>query len=510
MTPFYSILVPVYNHEKFVGLALDTLLAQTDPDWEACVVDDGSTDGTAAIVDDYSRRDPRIRVFHQANGGQAVALNRCVHEARGQWICWLSSDDLFDPHKLAVHRKWIECFPAHRYFFSKFRVLNDATGQVLSSDQGAIPAREWQVLELLSRNYINGITLCVHREAFQEVGLFDSLNRYGQDYDLHLRMLTRYEAIPIPEETCISRVHASQYSRLENRSMFYDCASAAVGYLGRTSFSALFPLLDLKNQSRAFEAVDRALDVATSTEAYVNQLGPHPLLLARIVEWVWGQQGRAGRQMQALVEWRVMAMAKRCPSDSRWSSFWKAAALWVASNPADPHVAGFTAQEIADAALSDLSARGDSEAEAVRRFIEKRQGRAVHQPPHHRKPPRDVLVDEEVGDAIVSELTRGGWRLTRVDRQFDAFRLHEWGWTVGVRSARRSVAATLAAVPLWDAAVMGSRCTVFLTVASRTVPVMLEQRDTEALDCLRSARSGARLMRFIRRVQWRVKRAMTC
>ena len=513
MPPFFSIIVPVYNHEGYIGEALDSLLAQTDPDWEACVVDDGSMDRTPDIVDEYARRDSRIRVVHQANGGQAVALNAGLRMARGEWVCWLSSDDLFVARKLAVHHRWIERYPGHRYFFSKFQVLNDATGLVSSSDQGPIPAREWQVIDLLSRNYINGISLCIHREAFQEVGEFDSLNRYGQDYDLHLRMLSRFEAVPIPEETCISRVHAGQFSRLENRSMFYDCASAAVRFLVRTSFPNLFPWVDFQDEKQALAAVDRALDVATSPDAYVNQLGPHPLLLSRIVEWVWAQTGHSGRQMRALVEWRVLAMANRCQSCARWGCFWRAAALWVAINPANPLVVPFTASDIADAALADLGLRGDAEAEAVKRFIEKRQGREPHQLPPRREGAQEVLVDGSVGEVIVQKLAQIGWRVTRLDSKADGLRLHEWGWTVGVHSARRSVVASLAAVPVWSVALISGQAGPFLAIGSKTSPVKINKGEGGdlggRLDQAERVGWAVRGMRRLLWLQWRAQRLLT-
>lgn len=512
MNPFFSILVPVYNHEKYVGLALDSLLAQTDPDWEACVVNDGSTDGTAVILAEYAARDSRIRVFHQANGGQAVALNSGLREARGEWICWLSSDDLFEPCKLAVHRQWVERFPKHRYFFSKFRVLDDATGRITASDQGAIPPREWQVLDLLSYNYINGIAFCIHRDAFHEVGVFDSQNRYGQDYDLHLRMLSRYEAIPIPVETCISRVHARQFSRIENRSMFYDCAAAALGFLNRTSFSGLFPLLDLRDEAQAITAVDRGLDVAMSCDAYVNQLGPHPLLLARIMEWVWGQPGRAGRKFQDLVEWRIKAMAERFQPGQRRGSFWRAAALLVALNPELPGVISCTPAAVADALLADLSARGDAEADAVSRFIEKRQNREPHEVPARRMAPHDLLVNGMVTEDIVCGFARQGWCVTRLDMQTDGLGLHEWGWSVGARSARRPVSIALASVPPWDAAVEGNGILYSLEVASRTHPVQAAGVDCAELGCMLEhvmpVGRTVRGVRRLRRLQGKVQRVI--
>jgi glycosyltransferase involved in cell wall biosynthesis len=96
------VLVPSYNQAHFLPETLDTLLAQTYPNWEALVVNDGSTDDTPAVLAGYAARDPRFRVFNKANGGVSTALNEGIRQARGEWICWLSSDDLYQADKLAL------------------------------------------------------------------------------------------------------------------------------------------------------------------------------------------------------------------------------------------------------------------------------------------------------------------------------------------------------------------------------------------------------------------------
>ncbi|HEY7532900.1 MAG TPA: glycosyltransferase family A protein, partial [Nitrospiraceae bacterium] len=116
----FSVLVPTYNHAKFLPAALESLLAQTFPDWEAIVVDDGSTDNTRDVLSSYASRDSRIRPIHKENGGVASALNVGIRAARGQWICWLSSDDFFEPDKLRIHMRAIREYPDVKFFFTNF------------------------------------------------------------------------------------------------------------------------------------------------------------------------------------------------------------------------------------------------------------------------------------------------------------------------------------------------------------------------------------------------------
>ena len=86
MNPFFSILVPTYNQAQYLGEALDSLSTQTDPDWEAIIVNDGSTDNTADIIEAYCQKDSRFQAIHKPNGGTGSALNVGLDNVKGEWI----------------------------------------------------------------------------------------------------------------------------------------------------------------------------------------------------------------------------------------------------------------------------------------------------------------------------------------------------------------------------------------------------------------------------------------
>ena len=92
-----SIIVPVYNVEPYLRKCLDSILAQTYRDLEILVVDDGSTDGSGAICDEYTGQDERIKVFHTENRGLSCARNLGLDEAQGEWIGFVDSDDWIEP-----------------------------------------------------------------------------------------------------------------------------------------------------------------------------------------------------------------------------------------------------------------------------------------------------------------------------------------------------------------------------------------------------------------------------
>ncbi|MBR6766909.1 MAG: glycosyltransferase family 2 protein [Clostridia bacterium] len=98
--PLISIITPVYNAEKSIQNGIDSVLSQTYGNWELILVDDGSTDGSGALLDKAAAKDSRITVIHKANGGVSSARNVGLQAARGEYIAWMDSDDYFCPEAL--------------------------------------------------------------------------------------------------------------------------------------------------------------------------------------------------------------------------------------------------------------------------------------------------------------------------------------------------------------------------------------------------------------------------
>ncbi len=104
----FSIIIPIYNAARYLRPCLDSVLAQTERDWECICIDDGSTDGSAAILDEYAAKDARFQIVHKKNEGVAVARNAGLDMARGEWITWLDADDEYAPWRLEEARQIIE------------------------------------------------------------------------------------------------------------------------------------------------------------------------------------------------------------------------------------------------------------------------------------------------------------------------------------------------------------------------------------------------------------------
>ncbi|MFD1958687.1 glycosyltransferase family 2 protein [Novosphingobium panipatense] len=110
--PRVSVLLPCYNGAAYLEEAVRSILLQTFADFELIVVDDGSTDATADILARMGRRDPRLRVVRQPNGGIVAALNTAIAHARGEYIARMDADDVSFPERFAFQVAWLDAHPA--------------------------------------------------------------------------------------------------------------------------------------------------------------------------------------------------------------------------------------------------------------------------------------------------------------------------------------------------------------------------------------------------------------
>ncbi len=102
ISPRISVIIPVYKAEAVIRRCLDSLIRQTFPDWEAVCVDDGSPDGSGAILDEYAARDARFVVLHQENGGVSRARNLALEKVRGEFLLFVDSDDFIHPQLMEI------------------------------------------------------------------------------------------------------------------------------------------------------------------------------------------------------------------------------------------------------------------------------------------------------------------------------------------------------------------------------------------------------------------------
>lgn len=157
---FFSIIVPVYNTEKYLPQCVDSILEQTFSDFELLLIDDESPDGSGALCDAYEERDPRVRVIHQKNGGLSNARNSGLRAASGEYILFLDSDDYWhrsDALEL-IHREFTST--GADVVLLKHHKLDVETGMLLESADPLGPE------DLAGRSYGQQLSICVSTQLF--------------------------------------------------------------------------------------------------------------------------------------------------------------------------------------------------------------------------------------------------------------------------------------------------------------------------------------------------------
>jgi glycosyltransferase involved in cell wall biosynthesis len=184
--PLVSVVIPTFNRAHILDEAVNSVIAQEYPHWELHIVDDGSTDGTRELVEQYAD-DERIHYHWQENAGQATARNQGVSHSRGDYIAFLDSDDRWLPHKLRVQVQCVVDDPGIDVIYGDVERI-DGEGKVLP-DRPKPPRYSGMIWQhLLVDNFIHLITSMVRSESIKRAGGFDTSFRCADDYNLWLRL----------------------------------------------------------------------------------------------------------------------------------------------------------------------------------------------------------------------------------------------------------------------------------------------------------------------------------
>ncbi|ATB45475.1 glycosyltransferase family 2 protein [Corallococcus macrosporus] len=186
--PFFSVVIPTYNRARLLEVALDSVFAQEERDFEVLVVDDGSTDDTLELLARYGGR---VRVLGQPNAGPGAARNLGIQEARGTYVAFLDSDDVWFPWTLATYRRVLEAEGGTSL------VLGTSTLFSRVESLAGVAREPLQVLRFTDylasagdRTPRTACVLAVRTEALRRVGGFTPLRISGEDYDLLYRLGT--------------------------------------------------------------------------------------------------------------------------------------------------------------------------------------------------------------------------------------------------------------------------------------------------------------------------------
>lgn len=202
MDPFISVIVVTYNRAQYLKDALDSIQRQSFKDYEVILVDDGSTDNTKEIVEQYKG----VHYIYQEHGGISKARNTAVRAAKGKWIATLDSDDLWKEEKLQKQVDYLEAHPDCRIVFTAFCNFSDVPEDMLNE-------RQEKLLLTAGKTYLP--SALIDTRLFDEIGLYDETIEWGEDIVWIYRSSIFFKVDMghcIDEVLYLRRVHGSNVS----------------------------------------------------------------------------------------------------------------------------------------------------------------------------------------------------------------------------------------------------------------------------------------------------------
>ena len=271
MNPLISIITPVYNVEKFIVETIESVLKQTYSNWELLLVDDGSTDGSTDVCKNYTLQDERIKYFHKSNGGQASARNVGIKNAKGEYITFLDSDDLYFDDKLEQHLTDLKTNPADFYYGAGLMLFENRTDNKIEKYDwyyGKHTGHEFFKI-LYHSCSVNINSVLVKKTLFDTVGLFDESTelRGTEDWDLWLR-------IALKLKTIYGNPNPKVYYRIHDNGIHFQRANMLIGkwkiYEKFEHIKLIKPLV----RKREYRYVFRTLMNNLQAENRTNEIKP--------------------------------------------------------------------------------------------------------------------------------------------------------------------------------------------------------------------------------------------
>ena len=206
-SPAVTVLMPVYNAERFVAETVKSVLAQTFRDFEFLIINDGSTDGSLDILHDYAGRDPRFRIVSRPNTGYVVALNEGLELARGEFIARIDADDLADPRRLELQVARMREEPALVALGSNAAAI-DEDGLPLGDYSVPLTHEQIEASHLQGSSAIHHPAVMLRPEAVRRVGRYRKELMPCEDFDLWLRLGEVGRLANLPEVLLTKRLFA--------------------------------------------------------------------------------------------------------------------------------------------------------------------------------------------------------------------------------------------------------------------------------------------------------------
>jgi len=207
MYPTVSIVIRVYNRERYIGRAIESVLSQTYTDFDLLVWDDGSTDKTAQVAIEYAKKDRRVRIAFYNHRGAVKALKSALADTFGTYLCWVDSDDMLAPTALEETVAVLEEIPTVGMVYTDYQLINASDRIIGFGNRCRTPYSK-----MLSDFKIFQFRL-IRRSVFDETGGIDGSFRYAEGYDLCLRIAELTDVYHIPKPLYFYRINEDSVSQ---------------------------------------------------------------------------------------------------------------------------------------------------------------------------------------------------------------------------------------------------------------------------------------------------------
>ena len=232
-TPAISIVICIYNREKFLAEAVQSVLDQSRGDFELLLWDDGSTDGSVALAQRLAERDARVRVVAAEHQGIAASLKAALAQTNAPYLGWIDSDDRLAPTALAETATVLDARGDVGWVYTRYNTITES-GQ----DRG--PGKRCDIPYSKDRLLIDFMTFqfrLIRRSVFEQAGGIDPTCAFAEDYDLCLRLSETAPAHHVPRSLYFYRVHAGSISTEHRLQQIYASQAAIARALDRRGLS---------------------------------------------------------------------------------------------------------------------------------------------------------------------------------------------------------------------------------------------------------------------------------
>jgi glycosyltransferase involved in cell wall biosynthesis len=201
-----SVIMPTYNRAHLLHESILSVLSQTYENLEIIVVDDGSSDDTKEVVTSFS--DPRINYIWQPNRGRSNARNHGLSLARGNFIAFLDSDDLYLPDKIKSQVDYLEKHPEAGMVYTSAYCINEKGEKLAHRYEATVSGEIYESIAFFTTVTITLPTVMTYKTVFERVGGFDEKMDRFEDTDMWRRISKEYRIDAMPEFTCLLRTHS--------------------------------------------------------------------------------------------------------------------------------------------------------------------------------------------------------------------------------------------------------------------------------------------------------------